>query len=94
MKTLILKILVRPSRMAVKPLRLLNQQILVLMKANLLPSLDHRALEINILTLAGGLQTPTTGRVLINQSDYSDLAEKNVPNCAIRTLVLSCRLPI
>lgn len=28
------------------------------------------------LTLAGGLQTPTTGRVLINQSDYSDLPEK------------------
>ena len=27
-------------------------------------------------TLAGGLQTPTTGRVLINQSDYSDLPEK------------------
>ena len=28
------------------------------------------------LTLAGGLQTQTTGRVLINQSDYSDLPEK------------------
>ncbi|HEL1776914.1 ABC transporter ATP-binding protein [Streptococcus suis] len=28
------------------------------------------------LTLAGSLQTPTTGRVLINQSDYSDLPEK------------------
>ncbi|HEM4704114.1 TPA: ABC transporter ATP-binding protein [Streptococcus suis] len=28
------------------------------------------------LTLAGGLQRPTTGRVLINQSDYSDLPEK------------------
>ncbi|HEM5141371.1 TPA: ABC transporter ATP-binding protein [Streptococcus suis] len=28
------------------------------------------------LTLAGGLQTPITGRVLINQSDYSDLPEK------------------
>ncbi|HEM4279644.1 ABC transporter ATP-binding protein [Streptococcus suis] len=28
------------------------------------------------LTLAGGLQIPTTGRVLINQSDYSDLPEK------------------
>ncbi|HFU4086881.1 TPA: ABC transporter ATP-binding protein [Streptococcus suis] len=28
------------------------------------------------LTLAGGLQTLTTGRVLINQSDYSDLPEK------------------
>lgn len=28
------------------------------------------------LTLAGGLQTSTTGRVLINQSDYSDLHEK------------------
>ncbi|HFI0725437.1 TPA: ABC transporter ATP-binding protein [Streptococcus suis] len=28
------------------------------------------------LTLAGGLQTPATGRVLINQSDYSDLPEK------------------
>lgn len=28
------------------------------------------------LTLAGGLQTPTTGRELINQSDYSDLPEK------------------
>ena len=28
------------------------------------------------LTLAGGLQTSTTCRVLINQSDYSDLAEK------------------
>lgn len=28
------------------------------------------------LTLAGGLQTPTTGRILINQSDYSDLSEQ------------------
>ena len=28
------------------------------------------------LSLAGGLQTPTTGRELINQSDYSDLPEK------------------
>ncbi|HEM3075892.1 ABC transporter ATP-binding protein [Streptococcus suis] len=28
------------------------------------------------LTLAGGLQTPITGRVLINQSNYSDLPEK------------------
>ncbi|HEM3635716.1 TPA: ABC transporter ATP-binding protein [Streptococcus suis] len=28
------------------------------------------------LTLAGGLQIPTTGRVLINQLDYSDLPEK------------------
>lgn len=28
------------------------------------------------MSLAGGLQTPTTGRELINQSDYSDLPEK------------------
>lgn len=28
------------------------------------------------LTVAGGLQTPSTGHVLINQSDYSTLSEK------------------
>ncbi len=44
MKTLILKILVRPSKMAVKPLRLLNRLILALKKANLSPSLDHLGL--------------------------------------------------
>ncbi|MTB64144.1 ATP-binding cassette domain-containing protein [Streptococcus sp. zg-86] len=28
------------------------------------------------LTLAGGLQTPSEGRIIINQADYSDLPEK------------------
>lgn len=46
------------------------------------------------LTLAGGLQTPTAGRVLINQEDYSDLPEKNGPSSATVTSVLSSRPPI
>lgn len=71
-----MKVLVKPSKTVVKLLQLSNRLILVLKKASLLQSSDRPGLGNQLLTLAGGLQTPTTGRVLINQSDYSDLPEK------------------
>lgn len=45
------------------------------------------------LSLAGGLQTPTTGRELINQTTLI-YQKRNVLNYAIRILALSCRLLI
>lgn len=40
------------------------------------------------LTIAGGLQTPTSGKVLIDGINIEKLSSKNVMNCACRKLVL------
>lgn len=40
------------------------------------------------LTIAGGLQTPTSGKVLIDGIDIEKLSSKNVMNYAYRRLVL------
>lgn len=46
------------------------------------------------LTIAGGLQAPTAGEVLINDQPFSDQKEKIGPNYDSKRSVLFFKLPI